>query len=52
MSVIKIKNENGNFVDIPVIKGKDGISVTCIKVEDEETALQQSISNPNNIYYW
>lgn len=32
--------------------GKDGTSVTCIKVEDEETALQQSVSNPNNIYFW
>ena len=55
MSTIKIRNENGEFVDIPVIqgqKGEDGQSVSCVKVADEETAIEQSILNPNNIYYW
>lgn len=32
--------------------GKDGTSVLCIKVNNEEEAIQQSTANPNNIYYW
>lgn len=32
--------------------GEDGISVNCIKVADEQTAISQSAANPNNIYYW
>lgn len=55
MSTIKVKNEQGIFVNIPVIqgeKGDDGTSVTCIQVADEETAIAQSTANPNNIYYW
>lgn len=55
MSVLKVRDENGDFVDIPTIQGepgKDGQSVSCIKVETEEEALEQSAANPNNIYYW
>lgn len=36
-------------------KGETGLageSINCIKVDDEQTALTQSASNPNNIYYW
>lgn len=32
--------------------GKDGTSVLCIKVNNEEEAIQHSATNPNNIYYW
>lgn len=67
MSVIKIRNEQGEFVDIPVIKGErglqgipgeqgpqgePGISVNVIKANNEEEAISLSQSNPNNIYYW
>lgn len=58
MSVIRVRNEKGEFEEIPVIKGEkgeqgeDGISVNCIKVADEQTAISQSAANPNNIYYW
>ena len=58
MTVIRIRNEKGEFEEIPIIKGEkgdpgeDGISVNCIKVADEQTAISQSAANPNNIYYW
>lgn len=55
MSVIKVKDENGEFVEIPVVKGsngKDGTSVICIKVENEQKAIEESTKNPNNIYFW
>lgn len=32
--------------------GKDGTSVLCVKVNNEEEAIQQSTTDPNNIYYW
>lgn len=55
MSVLKVRDSAGKFIDILTIKGEKGEtgeSVTCIKVADEQTALSQSASNPNNIYYW
>lgn len=58
MSTIKIKNEQGIFVNIPVIQGEkgdngvDGTSITCIKVNSEQEAIEQSTANPNNVYYW
>lgn len=41
----EIKGEKGD-------PGKNGISVNCIKVNDEQSAIEQSTANPNNIYYW
>ena len=67
MSVIKIKNESGEFVDIPVIQGpqgeqgiqgptgpagQDGTSVSVIQAASESEAITLSQQNPNNIYYW
>ena len=67
MSVIKIKNESGEFVDIPVIQGpqgeqgiqgptgpagQDGTSVSVIQAASESEAITLSQKNPNNIYYW
>lgn len=111
MSTIKVKNEQGIFVNIPVIQGEkgdngedgisittvtsgttsqsdgytitpitfnksdgsnttvnisakngvdgqdgqdgaDGTSITCIKVNSEQEAIEQSTANPNNVYYW
>lgn len=58
MSVIKIKNENGVFVNIPVIQGEQGIpgengtSVNVVQATNETEAISLSTANPNNIYYW
>lgn len=64
MSVIKIKNENGEFVDIPVIQGEKGdtgpqglpgpagTSVNVIEATDEANAITLSTQNPNNVYFW
>lgn len=43
--IVTIKSKNG-------ANGQDGTSVNCIKVDSEEEAIAQSISNPNNIYYY
>ena len=67
MSLIKIKNEQGEFIDIPVIQGPPGpkgdtgdigpqglagTSVNVIEATSESNAISLSQQNPNNIYYW
>lgn len=52
MATIYVKNKEGKFVEIPAIQGEPGESVNCVKVADEEEAIQKSTENPNNIYFW
>lgn len=64
MSVIKIRNELGQFVDIPALQGEkgdkgdkgdtgaNGTSVTVVQATDENNAISLSKQHPNNIYYW
>ena len=61
MAILRIKDENSNFIEIPAIKGtdgkdgtngKDGKSVEAIKANSETEAITLSQQNPNNIYYW
>lgn len=67
MSVIKVKDETGEFIDISAIQGKqgkqgeqgpqgpagaDGTSINVIQAVNEEGAINLSQANPDNIYYW
>lgn len=64
MSVIKVKDETGEFIDISALQGKqglqgpqgpagaDGTSVNVIQAVNEEGAINLSQANPDNIYYW
>lgn len=64
MSVIKVKDETGEFIDISTIQGKqgeqglqgpagaDGTSINVIQAVNEEGAINLSQANPDNIYYW
>lgn len=61
MPILKIRDDNGSFIEIPAIKGtdgkdgtngKDGKSVEVVKATNEEEAITLSKQNPNNIYYW
>lgn len=64
MAILRIKDENDNFIEIPAIKGtdgkdgkdgidgKDGTSITVVQATDENNAISLSTQHPNNIYYW
>ena len=38
MSILRVRDENGNWVDIPAIKGKDGDSYVLTEADKEEIA--------------